>query len=96
MQDCLAVDGLAAANEGEGECALLLLLLFVVVGVVEGGLRLWVAWSERLVVETSDGADGVVCGFVLEVLDFHAVDGFEEVVVDFPPEFCREGVQGWG
>ena len=75
---------------------MLLLLLFVVVGVVEGGLRLGVAWSERLVVEAFDGTDGVVCGFVLEVLDFHAVDGFEEVVVDFPPEFCREGVQGWG
>lgn len=73
----------------------MLLLLFIVVGVVEGGLRLGVAWSERLVVEAFDNADGVVCGFVLEMLDFHAVDGFEEVVVDFPPEFCREGVQSW-
>lgn len=64
----------------------------VVAVVVGGGLGLRVAWSENLVVEAFDGADRVVCGFVLEMLDFDAVDGLEEVVVDFPPEFWGEGV----
>lgn len=52
--------------------------------VVGHSLCFRVSGRVSLVVETFDGANGMVCSFVFETKDRHAVGWFEEVRVDFP------------